>query len=211
MTAMQIGDANTLNSMVSVQKVTANNFVGALINGDRIAFFNTSNTPRTAITYTFNSNKTVRHIVTGLFPGAYNLEVNGNSISGINTTVDEKGVLYFEYDGGGEFHLQNSSVKVSDDHSSIIDYNIQQNYPNPFNPKTTIDYQLPETSLVKLEIFNILGQKMRTLVEKKMERGQHQTVWDGMDDEGAPVTSGIYLCRFEANNFQRTMKMLLMK
>ena len=211
LTAMQIGDANTLNSMVSVQKVTANNFVGALINGDRIAFFNTANTPRTAITYTFNSNKTVRHIVTGLFPGAYNLEVNGNSISGINTTVDEKGVLYFEYDGGGEFHLQNSSVKVSDDHSSIIDYNIQQNYPNPFNPKTTIDYQLPETSLVKLEIFNILGQKMRTLVEKKMERGQHQTVWDGMDDEGAPVTSGIYLCRFEANNFQRTIKMLLMK
>jgi hypothetical protein len=211
LTTMQIGDANTLNSMVPVQKIATNNFVGALINEDRVAFFNTANTPQTSISYVLNSNKTVKHVLTGLLQGTYNLEVNGNTIPGINTTVDEDGVLYFEYNGGGEFHLQHSSVKISDDQSSIIDYNIQQNYPNPFNPKTTINYQLPETSQVRLEIFNVLGQKTRTLVDKKMERGQHQTLWDGLDDDGAPVTSGIYLCRFETDNFQETIKMLLMK
>ncbi len=90
-------------------------------------------------------------------------------------------------------------------------YDVSQNYPNPFNPTTTIKYQLPEASKVKLVIYNVLGQKVRTLVNKRMQPGYYQVVWDGRNDQGVQVSSGIYIYRFESDGLTRTMKMILMK
>jgi hypothetical protein len=89
------------------------------------------------------------------------------------------------------------------------------NYPNPFNPSTTIAYRLPASSLVNLRIFNTAGQPVRELVDGKREEGSQQVSWNGTDDRGAKVQSGVYVCwmRVESGGkvFQKTWKLCLMK
>ena len=113
LTVMQIGDANTLNNMVAVDEIDAGSFVGAFINQDRISFFNKTNSPESTINYSFNSNKNVWHIITGLQPGLYYVKVNGNLITGLNTIVNENGVLYFQYSSGGNFAISKSSDTIA--------------------------------------------------------------------------------------------------
>lgn len=67
---------------------------------------------------------------------------------------------------------------------SVMNYILFQNYPNPFNPSTTIKYQLPKTSSVKLEIFNVPGQKIRTLSDEQKEAAYYQIPWDGLNEQG---------------------------
>ncbi|MFQ5821980.1 MAG: right-handed parallel beta-helix repeat-containing protein [Candidatus Heimdallarchaeota archaeon] len=90
-------------------------------------------------------------------------------------------------------------------------YRLSQNYPNPFNPETRIEYDLPKKSEVKLTIYNMLGQKVVTLVNKEQVAGSHSVHWDGTNDKGVKVSSGLYLYRIEAGDFIRTKKMLLLK
>lgn len=84
-------------------------------------------------------------------------------------------------------------------------------YPNPFNPTTTISYMLPEATDVTIEVFNINGQRVATLVSAYEEAGKHSVVWDGMDSQGQSVASGIYLYRLQTGNDSATKKMLLLK
>jgi subtilisin family serine protease len=86
------------------------------------------------------------------------------------------------------------------------EFALHQNYPNPFNPATEIGFALPEASTVKLEVFNILGQRVITLIDAEMEAGEHTAQWDASD-----VSSGVYLYRLEANDFVSTKKMVLLK
>lgn len=88
---------------------------------------------------------------------------------------------------------------------------LRQNYPNPFNPTTTIDYVLPVRSRVSLEIFNTLGQKIRTLVEATQPAGAQRISWDGRDENGAAVTSGIYLYKLRAGGIVQSRKMILLR
>jgi hypothetical protein len=88
---------------------------------------------------------------------------------------------------------------------------LDPNYPNPFNPVTSIRFVLPKAMDVKIEIFNSLGQKVTTLVDGKRVQGQHIINWNGIDSRGIPVSSGIYFYRLSAENYERTMKMILMK
>ncbi len=98
-----------------------------------------------------------------------------------------------------------------------MEYKLNQNYPNPFNASTTINYQLPQPSQVKLVIYNMMGQKVATLVNGSKTAGYHNVVWQGISDAGIPVASGIYLYRMEAisltgNGSMRDFgKMLLLK
>ena len=90
-------------------------------------------------------------------------------------------------------------------------FELAQNYPNPFNPVTTIEYSLPKRSQVTIEIFNVLGQKVRTLVNEAKSAGSYRIEWNGSDDTGRPVSSGVYLYRFQAGDIVQTKKMLLIK
>jgi hypothetical protein len=85
-------------------------------------------------------------------------------------------------------------------------FSLNQNYPNPFNPITKIDYELPITNYVNLSIFNLLGQKVATLVDKKQPAGSYQLQWDASD-----FASGLYYYRIEAGNFIKTRKMIYLK
>jgi hypothetical protein len=91
------------------------------------------------------------------------------------------------------------------------EYAVYQNYPNPFNPSTTIYYELPFSGQIKLEVYNLLGQRVRTLVNVRQEAGRHRVIWDGNNDSGSPVASGIYIYQFRTGNYSRIFKMILMK
>lgn len=90
-------------------------------------------------------------------------------------------------------------------------FSLSQNHPNPFNPATAIEYSLPTRSFVALEIYNLLGQKVTTLVNEEMEAGVHQVIWDGKDREGNKVSSGIYFYRIKTDKFSEVKKMVMMK
>jgi hypothetical protein len=86
------------------------------------------------------------------------------------------------------------------------------NYPNPFNPETTITFSVPQTSsFVTITIYNIKGQKVKTLVNERLQAGEHSVVWDGRNGNNKSVSSGIYFYKLKAGNFEKSRKMLLMK
>jgi hypothetical protein len=93
----------------------------------------------------------------------------------------------------------------------VVDYELAQNYPNPFNPTTTIRFNLKETGAVRLTVYNLRGQEIRTLIAAEMNAGQHATVWDGKDNYGQLVPSGVYLYKLSVNGFVQTKKMSLVK
>ena len=108
-------------------------------------------------------------------------------------------------------------IPVGDGPSRPIAFELGQNYPNPFNPSTTIKFTLPsaggagEALPTSLRIYNVLGEVVRTLVDEPMMPGVHHEVWDGRDDHGNRVASGIYFYRLRAGDLQHTKKMVLMK
>ena len=90
-------------------------------------------------------------------------------------------------------------------------YYLSQNYPNPFNPMTKLDYNLPLRSKVNISIYNVLGQEIKTLVNEVKEYGYHSVSWNGNDNKGREMSSGVYFARITSQSFIKTRKMLLVK
>jgi flagellar hook assembly protein FlgD len=88
---------------------------------------------------------------------------------------------------------------------------LEQNSPNPFNPMTQIKYAIPRASDVRLSVYNASGEKVRTLVDGYEAAGFKAVTWDGMNDAGKPVTSGVYMYRLNAGDFDQSHKMVLVK
>ncbi|MFA6307929.1 MAG: PKD domain-containing protein [Patescibacteria group bacterium] len=88
---------------------------------------------------------------------------------------------------------------------------LAENYPNPFNPSTTISYSLPTSQHVSLVVYNILGQTVTTLVDGMKEAGEHSVIWDGRNDHGSPVSSGMYFYRLTTTENSIVRKMILLK
>lgn len=88
---------------------------------------------------------------------------------------------------------------------------LEQNYPNPFNPNTTIRFNLAQSSRVKIEIFDLAGRKVSTLVNKVQTAGRHEFEWNGQDDQGNEAAAGMYLYRLTTPNYTESRKMILMK
>ncbi len=100
---------------------------------------------------------------------------------------------------------------ANDDPVAVLVTSLKGCYPNPFNPTTTISFSIKEKTPVELIIYNILGQKVRTLVNQPLEPGEHSIVWNGTDNKGRSVASGIYFYRMKAGNYSETKKMVLKK
>jgi hypothetical protein len=113
-----------------------------------------------------------------------------------------------QIDLNGAYHY---SMAVLVEVTGPLDFVLYPNYPNPFNPQTTIRYSLPARSEVRLEIFNIIGQRIRTLVDASKNTGYYKEIWDGRDDAGIEVPTGIYVIRLQAGKFSDAGKMLLLK
>ncbi len=110
----------------------------------------------------------------------------------------------------GEFKI---GLNSDPSHQNVVvkDFSIAQNYPNPFNPTTTIRYDVPTTAHVSVIVYNLLGQKTRSLVDQSQLAGRYDIVWDGKDERGNSVASGIYLYRLQTDGFVQTRKMILIK
>ena len=115
-----------------------------------------------------------------------------------------------------ELRIQNYNISVGvaeKDNQNILpsEYKLSQNYPNPFNPTTSINYMLPKDSKVELKIYNIMGEEVRTLVDKTQHAGIYTVTWDGKDNYGNDISSGIYFYYLKADQFNCTRKMIFMK
>lgn len=104
-------------------------------------------------------------------------------------------------------------VSVASSSSEIIPQNfaLHANTPNPFNPATAIHYDLPQISDVHVEIFDVLGKHVRTLVQQQQTVGRHSVLWDGRDDLGRAVAGGVFICQLRAGNFVQNRKLLLLQ
>lgn len=91
------------------------------------------------------------------------------------------------------------------------EFKLAQNYPNPFNPATSIRFDAPKAAFMTLEVYNVLGQKVRTLLQQQVEPGYHVVLWDGNNDQGMRVSSGVYYYRISSAEFNDIKKMALLK
>ena len=91
------------------------------------------------------------------------------------------------------------------------EFALHQNYPNPFNPITTIQYDIPYQTDIRLIIFDILGREVTQLVDQTLDAGYHSTIWNGQDSFGLPVSAGVYFFQLQSNDFIKTQKMILLK
>lgn len=151
------------------------------------------------------------------------MNVDGQGASGEGTLAE----LVFKASGtpsAGDFQVSESVLVGVDGALDLLsrfeigdlkplpdEYTLHQNMPNPFNPSTTIGYQLPEAGMVRLAIYNLLGQEVRTLVDERKDAGSFTAAWDGADALGRRVASGVYLYRIQAGGFSASKRMLLLK
>ncbi len=117
------------------------------------------------------------------------------------------------YFNAWDFETNSVATGITSDEISNIPktFYLKQNYPNPFNPETTIKFGLPRQAKVKIEIYNILGQRVRVLLNKEMEAGAFKATWNGRNDLGLQVTSGVYIYRIVSRDFIKTRKMVFIK
>jgi len=88
---------------------------------------------------------------------------------------------------------------------------LEQNYPNPFNPSTQIRYALPEASGVVIKVYDMMGRKVRTLVQSTQSAGYHTALWNATNDRGLPVSAGMYIYTLQAGDHHYMKKMVLLK
>jgi hypothetical protein len=119
-------------------------------------------------------------------------------------------IMIYNY-AAGNLSLENITSIDGEDATIPVEYALYQNYPNPFNPVTDIRFNIAKSGKVSLVIYDLLGHKVRTLINSNLSYGKHWVQWDGTADNGYPVASGVYFYRLEAKDFSQTMKMVLMK
>ena len=120
--------------------------------------------------------------------------------------------------GGDEVYIDDIVVRAtsataveSEPQNVPVSFSLSQNYPNPFNPTTEIAYSLPKAGHVNLTVYNVTGQKVRTLVDARVAAGSHKVTFDGRDDYGRELSTGVYIYRLEANGKVLQKKMTLIK
>ena len=150
--------------------------------------------------------------------------VNGSEVSGDGDIVRLVFRVLRDFEDNARFEIADGLVfdpsqlanpligGVLDIQTTPTEFALLQNFPNPFNPETTIGYELAESADVTLQIYNVVGQVVRTLMASESQSvGRYQVRWDGMDDRGMPVSSGIYFYQLSAGKFQDVRKLMLLK
>jgi Secretion system C-terminal sorting domain len=170
--------------------------------------------------YIYNNNEYVRFVMKEHDPK--------------NMTPFPSSILYYDLDGSG-FFTSNENITLSDidqdDEINILDvfigqvipksigdngdlpdhFELSDGYPNPFNAQINIPYQLPEAADVKIEVFNVLGQKVMNVVNEHVQAGYHNVIWNASSANGAMLPSGVYFIKMQASDYLNTKKIVLMK
>ena len=143
-------------------------------------------------------------------------------VKGEGTTSEKKSYSYTDKglkEGEYTYRLKQIDLDGSVHYSNEInvtvavpaEFSLSQNYPNPFNPATTISFSLPQKSPVKLVVYDILGKEVKTLINSEKDAGSYDVQWNGTNNNGQTVSTGIYIYRIKAGDFVREKKMILMK
>jgi hypothetical protein len=143
------------------------------------------------------------------FQAAYNLFfVQEDGSKGIHNWVFTRSLLNRTY-----VSLTGHPMFIEDDISAFLPvrYVLEQNYPNPFNPSTAINFTLPKAEEIKVVVYDMLGKAIRTLVQGQVTAGTHTVTWDGQDQNGNKVSTGLYIYRLESKSVTLARKMLLVK
>jgi CotH kinase protein/Lamin Tail Domain/FlgD Ig-like domain len=147
---------------------------------------------------------------------------NGDIVDGIAFGEQENDVSNGRFPNGtgpfadmipsfSEENLEEYLGLVEEDSDLPTEVTLHQNHPNPFNPSTTIRFDLVSSGNAKILIFNLLGERVTTLLNRQVSAGTHEVVWNGTDSNGAKVSSGVYICLLQSENHQLVNKMILMK
>ena len=115
-----------------------------------------------------------------------------------------------ESQGSNEVSLMVTSVEANGI-QQVSDFVLFQNYPNPFNPTTSIEYQIPVSSQVRITISDMLGRHIKTIVSSNIGAGHYTTIWNATDENNRPVAAGLYFCKMEAGDFVKVIKLALVK
>ena len=169
-------------------------------------------TPSAPLTWTLNSTPGHVIIAVGASSGQRPLELLGNlefvRLSNSKTILNP--ILAIHYDGNTDatYHEIPNPLKIS---ALPESFTLFPTHPNPFNPETTIELYAPLKTEIRLTIYDLLGQTIRTLVNGETLPGYHQVIWDGRNDHGKQVASGTYFLVMQAMNFRHLQKLLLLK
>ena len=147
------------------------------------------------------------------------IEATDNSFMSILVEFigNERDIAHVTLEGihlaGADGSLINHLARTNSSEVKVIPgaFALHQNFPNPFNPSTEIRFDLPEAGNVNLAIYNLMGQKIRTLSSVNMTPGYHAIIWDGTNDMGSQVATGMYFYSIQSSDFQATKKMLFLK
>jgi ligand-binding sensor domain-containing protein len=143
---------------------------------------------------------------------ADSLELTDANLEKIRFTGDVQGTFYIDDMRFVAAEVEITAVEeVSEATAVPLGYALSQNYPNPFNPQTMIRYDLPQAGVVRLSVYNVLGQMVRTLVDGQRSAGTYSVIWDGRDGSGREVASGVYFCRLRTKSITLARKMLLLR
>jgi len=135
-------------------------------------------------------------------------------VSGLINISDLEVSGYF----GSELSFEIGPSRIVEENLALSDiknipeyYVLHNAYPNPFNPLTTINYDLPKNSFVRIDIYDLMGRKIKTLVNENMKAGYRSIHWNATDDLSKPVSAGLYIYTIQAGEFMKTKKMVLIK
>ncbi|MBD3403645.1 T9SS type A sorting domain-containing protein [candidate division GN15 bacterium] len=140
----------------------------------------------------------------------------------IDTAIGQNNFITQTAAAGGEqftpiFNSGIVSIQISTDVGDDPDqplpdnYYLSQNYPNPFNPTTYIEFSIPQAGHVRLDVFNVLGRRVRTLLDDELSAGMHRVMFDGRSETGGQLSTGVYLYRLSTESYTESKKMLMMK
>jgi endo-1,4-beta-xylanase len=127
---------------------------------------------------------------------------------GVNARSD---LIHAAGDTVFEVGLDTDATSVESEGTAPVRFGLESNYPNPFNPMTGIRYSVPSMESVTLTVYNLKGEMIRTLADGRVSGGSHLAVWDGLDDGGLPMPSGVYVVRLEAGNRSTSKRMVLIR
>jgi len=168
----------------------------------------------------FDGDSVYTTTLTGVYPGEelhYKFRINGvwndntaefpyNGPERVYTVPDSNSVVYCWYNDEDM-----SMVGIDETAAMPKTFVLHQNYPNPFNPVTTIKYEIPQQSMVRIVIYDLMGKEVRSLVNHNQTPGYQSVIWDATDNFGRRVSSGYYIYVMNAGDFRQSHKMLLLK
>ncbi|QQS37437.1 MAG: T9SS type A sorting domain-containing protein [Ignavibacteriales bacterium] len=137
-----------------------------------------------------------------VFSQNYSMKINLSDGSSVDVSVDEIKKISF---------VIPTAVGDDSQKEKINSFRLNQNYPNPFNPSTTITYQIPDYSNVKVNIYDLSGQLIKELINEPQGKGEYKVVWDGTNQNNFAAASGVYIYLVRSNDRQISKQMILLK